>query len=474
MNYVKNYMGAIMSLFISRNKNVELTKGEEKVLEVLKKAYSETESNIVIYVQGTLSTKRADFIVIDSKLGISILEVKDWSEEYIKDVNKRKVILQDNECENPNMQVSGYKTILSSGIVSRDFDIDEEDISTVVIFTNMNENIKVNPKYNDLFKENTKYLFKSDLSKLDINKIFNNSCRGFTADDCNKIRIALFPELEIVNGELQINNTQDVKALDFEQEEFAKRIPYGHYMVTGIPGSGKTIILLARAVYLIKENPNWKILIMTYNRSLAFKIKSKLDKMAENFKNDINNKDINIDNIEVRHFHSETALLTKGIRKPDDVSLDLWFNEKIIEKASVNARPLYDAVLIDEYQDFYLNWIELCLKLCKTYEGKNGKPIKNVFLAGDRLQSIYNAKDVTWSSIGIDMRGRSKFLKTSYRSAKQHFNLALEFLKQDKTLKSEVDKYYVDDSNDNSLYSLNNGSVEFIRGNYNSIGERII
>ena len=58
-----------------------------------------------------------------------------------------------------------------------------------------------------------------------------------------------------------------------KQEEFARKVPYGHYMVTGIPGSGKTVILLARAVHLIKENPNWKILILTYNKSLSYKLR---------------------------------------------------------------------------------------------------------------------------------------------------------------------------------------------------------
>lgn len=463
-----------MGLFISNNKNVELTNGEEKFLDALKKMYLGTASDVVIYVQSVISTKRPDFIIIDSKNGISILEVKDWSEEYIKEVNKRKVTLLDGECDNPNMQVNGYKNILCSGIFSRNFDIDSDDISTIVVFTNMLKSIRENDKYRCLFSNSVKYLFKSDLINLDINKIFNNNCGGYSSEDCKKIRVALFPELEIVCVEEDRVNNSDIKVLDYEQEEFAKKIPLGHYMVTGIPGSGKTVILLARAVHLIKENPNWKVLILTYNKSLSYKLKSKLNKMAENFKSDINNRDVNIDNIEVRHFHGQASLLTGGVSRPNNISVDIWFKEKVVEKASVNAKPIYDAILIDEYQDFYLNWIELCLKLCKEYKDKNGKQIKNIFLAGDRLQSIYNNKDVSWSSIGINMQGRSKLLKTSYRSAKQHMALALDFLKLDDKLKSEVDKFYKDDSEDNSLNSVNDGSLEFIKGNYNSISDKIL
>lgn len=72
------------------------------------------------------------------------------------------------------------------------------------------------------------------------------------------------------------------------------------------------------------------------------------------------------------------------------------------------------------------------------------------------------------------MRGRAEIFKASYRSAKQHMALALNFLKNDKVLKSEVDKFYTDDSNDNNLNVLNNGSVEFISGKFNSIGDKII
>ncbi len=43
------------------------------------------------------------------------------------------------------------------------------------------------------------------------------------------------------------------------KSSFMKRVPYGHYMVTGVPGSGKTVLLLARAIHLVREHPEWKI-----------------------------------------------------------------------------------------------------------------------------------------------------------------------------------------------------------------------
>ena len=65
-------------------------------------------------------------------------------------------------------------------------------------------------------------------------------------------------------------------------------------------------------------------------------------------------------------------------------------------------------------------------------------------------------------------------MKTSYRSAKQHLSVALEFLRNNKTLESEVEKFYKDDSDDNELDSLNNGTIEFINGSFEEIGNKII
>lgn len=466
-----------MGLKVSINKAFELTKGEVKVLEKLKGLYAGVKHEVYVYGQQSISSKRVDFIVIDAKRGIAILEVKDWSEDYIKSVNKMQVQLLDKICDNPVRQVKGYKNNLSSVIFNRNFDsISEEDISTVIIFTNIDKSIKNNSKYTLLIKSDVKYLFKDDVSTFGLEQIFGKENLEYTLNDMQKIRVALFPEIEIVAIEDEKGEDNiDIKALDFEQEDFAKRIPIGNYMVTGIPGSGKTVILFARAIHLIKENPDWRVLILTYNKSLRYKLQSKLNKVASLFSEDLNNKDINIDNIEIRHFHGETNRLSNGARKPYNMRNDEWFNEEIVRIASANARPEYDAILIDEYQDFRMSWISLCVKLCKEYTlDKSGKKVKNLFLAGDRLQSIYNNKDVSWKSIGLDMRGRSKLLKTSYRSANEHMALALNFLRNDKKLRDEVDKFYKDDESDNTLSSVSNGSVKTITGNFSMIGDKII
>ena len=275
-----------MAINILINKGIELTKGETLVLNTLKKIYKDIGYEVYIYVQAKVGNKRPDFIVMDEKKGISIIEVKDWSENYIQEVSKTKVYLVDRESENPTKQIKGYKNLLHAVLVTRDIDfIDEEEISMRVIFTNLDQLSPSNEKLRLLIGSEVGYIFKNHLSHLTISHLFNQEEieEKLKPTDLNKIRVALFPEIEIMRLEKSKTN-QDIKALDFEQEEFAKRIPFGHYMVTGVPGSGKSVILLARAVYLIKENPDWKILILTYNKSLSHKLNSQLNQMSKNLK----------------------------------------------------------------------------------------------------------------------------------------------------------------------------------------------
>lgn len=79
----------------------------------------------------------------------------------------------------------------------------------------------------------------------------SDKIRGLTIDDLFSdeeleldenavlgLRGALFPESKIkVKDDESIEKI--MAALDYEQESFARRLPYGHYLLTGVPGSGK-------------------------------------------------------------------------------------------------------------------------------------------------------------------------------------------------------------------------------------------
>jgi superfamily I DNA and RNA helicase len=101
---------------------------------------------------------------------------------------------------------------------------------------------------------------------------------------------------------------------------------------------------------------------------------------------------------------------------------------KLEEDALSLATPIYDAVIIDEYQDFSDKWLQLIKKVAKKHSYRE-ESIESIFLCGDKLQQIRRPEDAqNWKELGYKVQGRSRFLSISYRSCPNHLKLALAFL----------------------------------------------
>lgn len=471
-----------MGLNIIKNDAKELTTGENKLLNKLKSIYKDYEKEAYLYIQPQISSLEPDFILIDSQRGISILEVKDWSIEYIRNINKKKVELQDRGDYNPVYKTSKYLSIAKGLLaINDDMEFIENNVYANTVLTNISsKDIESTGIYNSMHQPPIKCITSDMISKFSMEDIFFCERININEQEMTNIRTLFFPEIKIkkiVKDEETNEIINTTKALDIEQESFARRLPYGHYMVTGVPGSGKTAILIARAIHLIKENPNWKIKIVTYNNSLTNKIESILNSIASDIKDNIFLNDIQIQNIDVTTFH-KMAKDIANISVPRQTPQE-WWDETLPKLALEKSRPIYDAVLIDEYQDFRDDWIRVCIKLCKkhTYKNSSKEQVEgvNIFIAGDRLQSIYNSKIHNWSKdFGINMAGRSKLLKTSYRAGKENTVLALRFLQENDDLAKEVNNFYKDSTDvEIEINDNHHSSVEFIDGDYSEVASCI-
>jgi DNA polymerase III delta prime subunit len=178
--------------------------------------------------------------------------------------------------------------------------------------------------------------------------------------------------------------------LDAQQSAVATRATEDIMIVSGPPGSGKTLVLVARAKWLASQHRDWRIVILCYNRLLVPYLRELAWGHA---------------NIDVLTFGQFTSRLR--VR----VSLD---NEEWAERGVAHAlrqlSPQYDAVLVDEWQDFMNPWTRLVLATVK--EGRGG-----VTLAGDPNQALY--RDADPASV---LRGRNVehvALERPYRSTRQ-------------------------------------------------------
>lgn len=461
-------------MLVSIPKSPKLTNKTEKIIfNKIKMLYLAEKELSYIYFEPKIANLYPDFILIDPKRGVSIIEVKAWDLEYIKSINQKEVTSSNGKIlENP-----AYKTRLyhntAQNIFSRSLFLSNGNrelnfkLSSILVLKNIKKSEAIEQGFLGLLDcYPSTVLFQEDFKSLELSKLFPRGISQIKESLIDEIRGSIFPEIKIYSTAKSKSPKEIIPILDIEQERFAKSIPDGHYIVTGVPGSGKTVILLARAIYLAKIHQDWKNLIVTYNRSLASQLQNKIKIIQEQ----MNFQGISLKNIEIKTFHQVASSLSKLKCKNGDN--ECWDN-LLPNDAKKNATASYDAILVDEYQDFRKSWFELLIKLLKPKQDTNSKNYINLFMAGDRLQSIYNPKDINWKQdIGLDMRGRSKLFKSSYRTTKAHIKLGLSILKSNDNYKKEIDKFYEKEEEINSKNLLKD-SIKLIEADYKLVIKEI-
>lgn len=439
-----------------KNKNIA-TVGEKRVKKFIEKMYKniniDDDRIAYLYIDYPISTSyKPDFVIIDPINGISIIEVKDWSMSYIKEINQEIAELTDRKDCNPAKKACRYLDTIKTNLSHKDFKFIKNKISSCIVYTNISREELTDKNFNFFMSRNIKSYFKDD--ELD-ESIFNNEVRKLDLDriEMNKIRAILYPEISVYK------ENKIIDSLNLSQEDVVRKYPRTNCMLTGLPGSGKTLILVARAIYTLKENPDYKsILIVVYNNSLRKYIEDIISKLST-YLYEFDTKRIFVKTYDVLC----QEITNRKIESKDKAEKSKEFESirKDAFKKANDIEPIYDAVLVDEYQDFKKEWIYVCKSICKEEGEKNW----NIFFAGDRLQQINTKETFNWDNdFGLNMQGKSMFLKESYRTEFTFLNLALRFLEENKKVRKDVEKYYYDESKGESLICSKNTEqeIEFI------------
>ena len=216
------------------------------------------------------------------------------------------------------------------------------------------------------------------------------------------LRSVIHPEVIIRAGET------DLAVLDLRQERNARSIGDGHRIVYGVAGSGKTVLLIARAK-MLAEDPDKRILVLCYNRLLAQHLQAALAGQRT---------------VTAMTFHRWVRNCGIEFSKGEG---DDAFGERQLARLQSDAglRRRYDAVLIDEAQDWPCSWFQ-CARLALK-EPETG----DLLIVGDGSQALYRKRDFTWADAGIHAPGRvisRKFdLDRNYRNTVEILRAALPF-----------------------------------------------
>jgi hypothetical protein len=197
---------------------------------------------------------------------------------------------------------------------------------------------------------------------------------GWTTDMTSRVRAFLRP------SRFQLEQAAGFQLGDLtETNRRYARSRRGHTRIEGAAGTGKSTILAARAVEIARSGR--RVLMVGYNITMSHWHRDLVQRSNVPFDRSL---------IDFRHFHGVVADIAPP-QTPHEHDESWWVKDgpSIAIKAlrSTSDAPAYDAVLIDEIQDFHLSWFRVLEEILT----KNAE----VVVMADQGQNIYG-RDQRW------------------------------------------------------------------------------
>lgn len=415
-----------------------LTAGERKVLDLFN---SQLPDGWEIYIQPHLNGLRPDFVLLNPKGGIGVFEVKDWDlnamqystrkdawgglslwaekdgksfclqkDNPVSKVNRYKKEIFDLYC--PRLQQGNGWAAITAGVI---FPFARAEkvrklLSGFLPSSSGDRYEKYQPisGLEEIASENLKMVFP---------EAYRSESRLMTKDLANDLRGWLTePDFSAVQREPLI--------LDRNQKSLAEtRTETGYRRIKGPAGSGKSLVLAARAARLANEGKS--VLVATFNITLWHYLRDLIVRALD--------APEPLENIQFTHFHlwckhacedagwdnRYTKLWEQG-RAADILAktLPLMAEEALTQPG---ARK-YDAILVDEGQDYRPLWWNVLRQACK--------PEGEMLLVADATQDVYGTAkswtDDVMKGAGFP-GGRWAQLHVSYRLPPETLELARRF-----------------------------------------------
>lgn len=429
-------------------------KPEPGELHLLKFLINNLDNTFEVYFNPMLNGDRPDVVILRKGFGVLIIEVKDYHlDSYTLDKRKNWIVKHNNaKIKSPISQALKYKEnlfnlhipqLLEKQIINFRF---LNVVSCAIYFHNASkleiENLLVRPyehddKYQKFLKYNINFIGRDNLNELDFDaflkriKLKSNYTQALFSDELySSFKRFLSPPLHLKENGKNITYSRRQNEIIHSQNRQQR--------IKGVVGSGKTTILAARAVQAYKRTKG-RILILTYNITLKNYIHDKINQVREEFpwssftilnyhtfiNNELNNLGIDVSVPE--DFNEFT------IEQKEKFFENSYYSNKKLFKDNLEVIVPYDAIFIDEIQDYKRPWMEIIKEFFLVKDGE-------YVLFGDVKQNIYNNlivnKDLETNVYGVNT------LKECFRSDFKIKNLAVKF--QENIFK---DKYEIDDFN---------------------------
>ena len=470
---------------------VQPTEGEWYLLHFLENTL---DDSFEVYFTPFLNGDRPDVIIMRKGGSVMIVEVKDWDLDLYEVDEKRHWYLKHpkNEAEaharlsSPVQQAYKYKENLFDLHIPGLLELKIKDIrrfnfvTCAVYFHNANEEeVKsklVNPfekdyKYQNFLKYNIDLLGRDSLNEQRFKKILysryfmpSRPSQIFTDDIYQSFKHHLTPTRHLMSEGEVIQYSEDQRDLIYDDKSRSWR-------VKGVVGSGKTTVLAAKAVESCKrvlaEGRTPRILILTYNITLKNFIRDKLSRVRADFEwsyfTILNyNKFIGTMMNELgipfempQQGPEETH--KQYMRRVSSYLNDRYYNNRNLFKGYEESIKRYDAIFIDEIQDYIRPWMDI---VRDNFLAENGE----YYLFGDVKQNIYS-RQISQRDVSTNLIGRPRELKTCFRADMKVRDLTVGFQKEYFSDKYEIDEKLVSKNDQGLLFTrdeLQKGTIRYI------------
>lgn len=386
------------------------TTGEKEILTLLKKQLSD---DFYVRYEPYLNDRYPDFVIFGPTIGVVILEIKDWSKNYIYQFSREHVVVSgDEKRENPQKQVTAYSREIAKQVEVRENGKYKYPINSIIVFMNMTQDefMAIKDEYSTtslsdficpdhtLFSEDIQLLKDSGRSG-DLLDLFRSHMKfkpwsfTFSEKDLGALRAVLNTNILIRDN---IDST--FKMLSEEQERFSQEIPSDHKLIIGNAGSGKSVVITSQIKYILDRLDDVKILMICFNKVFRDTLRNSL----------------------LKDYYYDDGTGQLHIYGSKESSL---FDDD------------YDFIFVDEGQDVEPEIYEdLSKRRCTTTYGY-------MIVACDGTQNIYN-KIFSFNTLNLGFKfdhSHLERLTSNYRCTREILTMAECFLEEKKDLISEGD-----------------------------------
>ena len=397
-----------------------LNAGEVEVFELL----SNWDDMWTIYIQPNLGTSKPDFIALNDEVGVIIIEVKDWNPKLYQrnTVLKSQYTIEvysndkwNRTGHNPIRQTSNYKRDIFDYFFASTESPEKDDqfIKAALIFPQFNSRdakllVDLDSSPNTYSRSQNVKTFGSDFSmQLEKLKVANRNRPPLT--QMRRIRQHLLEAEFISDQRTPLKLSGGAKNISENPNHAIRR------RVRGCSGSGKSLGLSHRAAKLALEGKS--VLVLTFNVTLSHYLRD-LTKRAVASLDTENNDPTAMRRVTFTHFFNLLCVCIDchwSSKYVDDL-WDLRVAEVQSEYSQIDSSGYaisktgaelmrYDAILIDEGQDFKQIWWDFLRDFVLVKGGE-------MLLVCDQAQDTY--KRGNWLD---EMKGFGSWteLKESYR-----------------------------------------------------------